>query len=619
MRISIYSIVINMVFFCSLIFSNTIDVPKDYLKIQDAIKAASAGDTILVDQGIYVENIDFLGKEITVKSRLGPEVTIIDANMIDSGVVFINGETEKAVLDGFTIKNGSGYIFDTFNNRGGGGIYCFDSTPKIVNNIIINNKSNIGGGVGCFGDKCNPEISSCYIANNHVINNKCGGYGGGIACNYCSAIIFNCEIKNNSSVSIGGGIYAAGYSGAGKPLIKNNKIIENISLSHGAGKGGGIGCKNGPNPQIENNIISGNIAGGGAGISIYDGIIINNIILNNVAQIPNGAGTGGGIRTIGLYTEICDNIIINNSALLSGGGICWAAYSGKIINNIICYNQASGATCGLTISGGGISFGQSLAGKTQLSNCVIANNYSEEIGGGICFYYKSSIEMLNNTLSTNKADISGSGIYLNRDSNLTIGNSIVYDNINDEIAYETVCPSIAYSNIKGGWPGTGNIDSDPMFADPFNLDFHIKYNSPCKDAGDKTIADLPGFDFENDPRIAWGEVDMGADEFFNHLYYVGLPSHGNPIDVKITGQPGLASLWICLSMKAKKIPQSTKWGNWYLEFPIVGPVLLGQIPAVEGIFVLPGIIPTTPAGQYDFHMQVLIGQDLTNCCTVEVK
>jgi len=74
-----------------------------------------------------------------------------------------------------------------------------------------------------------------------------------------------------------------------------------------------------------------------------------------------------------------------------------------------------------------------------------------------------------------------------------------------------------------------------------------------------------------------------------------------------------------LSMNTKQIPQNTKWGKWYLDYPLLGPVLLGQIPAVDGIFVLPGSIPTTPAGQYDFHMQALIGQELSNCCTVQVK
>jgi len=356
---------------------------------------------------------------------------------------------------------------------------------------------------------------------------------------------------------------------------------------------------------------------------VWDAKIYNNLICNNKAKHPGGGGNGGGIVTSGLNPEISNNIIVNNTAFVEGGGILWAAYSGKIDNNIICYNKASGSPHPqATIYGGGIAFHQSQAGKTKLSNCVIANNEAEDYGGGICsygWYYKSKVDMINNTICMNKAGKSGSGIYMNKEASFKISNSIIYDNINDEIGHDNKPPIVTYSNIRGGWSGTGNIDSDPLFADPFNLDFHIKYNSPCRDTGNKTLLDLPSFDFENDPRIAWGEVDMGADEFYNHLYTIGLPSHGKPIDVKITGQPGPASLWLCLSMNAKQLPQNTKWGQWYLEFPFLGPVMLGQIPAVDGIYVLPGIIPTTPAGQYDFHMQALIGTDLSNCCTVEVK
>jgi len=622
MKMTLYVISMKLFIICFIAYTNTIYVPSDYTKIQDAISASSSGDTIIVGQGTYIENLDFLGKDITVKSRLGPEVTIIDANMTDSGVVFINGETDKAILDGFTITNGCGHpYFSTKKYEVGGGVYCLDSCPRIVNNIIIKNKCNCGGGIACFGSKSEPEIYNCYIAENEVINiSGSMGYGGGIGCFEGVAKILNCEIKCNICTFIGGGIFATGSAIKGKPLIKNNIIQDNIAVSKGGGSGGGIGCKNGPKPHIENNIISGNIACGGGGIGVYDAKIINNLIINNVAEDFSDSGAGGGIVTCGFYTEICNNTIINNTALTEGGGISWWAYSGKIKNNIICYNKASGDNSILTVTGGGLSFmNVSGAGKTVVSNCIIANNLSDEYGGGVGFYYKSAATMVNNTIYANKADISGSGIYVVKTSNLTLQNSIVYDNINDEIGHDNNPPIVTYSNIKGGWPGTGNIDSDPMFADPFNLDFHIKYNSPCRDTGNKTLLDLPSFDFENDPRIAWGEADMGADEFYNHLYIVGLPSHGKPIDVKITGQPGPASLWLCLSMSAKQIPQNTKWGDWYLEYPLTGPVLLGQIPTIEGVYVLSGVIPTSPPDKYNFHMQALIGQDLTNCCTVRVK
>jgi hypothetical protein len=84
-----------------------------YTLIQAGINAAVDGDTVLVHDGTYFENITFSGKAITVKSVNGAASTIIDANASGSVVTFSSGEGSGSVLDGFTILNGNG-------NWGGG-------------------------------------------------------------------------------------------------------------------------------------------------------------------------------------------------------------------------------------------------------------------------------------------------------------------------------------------------------------------------------------------------------------------------------------------------------------------------------------------------------------------
>jgi len=55
-----------------------------------------------------VENIEFAGKAITVKSEAGAGGTVIDGGQIKSVVSFIHGEGPSAIIDGFTITNGLG-------------------------------------------------------------------------------------------------------------------------------------------------------------------------------------------------------------------------------------------------------------------------------------------------------------------------------------------------------------------------------------------------------------------------------------------------------------------------------------------------------------------------------
>ena len=90
-----------------------INVPDDYPTIQQGIDASTDGDTVLVQPGTYVENVNFNGHNIVLGSLFlttgdTPCIsqTIVDGNDNGSVVTFENGEDTTAMIAGFTISNG---------------------------------------------------------------------------------------------------------------------------------------------------------------------------------------------------------------------------------------------------------------------------------------------------------------------------------------------------------------------------------------------------------------------------------------------------------------------------------------------------------------------------------
>ena len=270
------------------------------------------------------------------------------------------------------------------------------------------------------------------------------------------------------------------YFHSGENLISelNGVTICNGYVTQALGSlGGAIYCEKGSGPKIINCRIINSMAfswpllgaGSGGGVAGCDGEIINCLISGN------GAMGGGGIAFC--HGIIQKNIITNNKAGYFGGGLF--VCDGVIQGNTVSHNRANN-------HGGGLD---SCSGIIR--NNVISFNFTYGAGGG-----------MNNKYIGNPSVI----------------NCIVWGNLPDQLYKVQV---VRYSDIEGGWPGEGNIDADPCFADPNNGDYHLKsqagrwdpnegrwtkddVTSPCIDAGD------PASPIGLEPFPNGGIINMGA-------------------------------------------------------------------------------------------------------------
>jgi len=461
---------------------STVYVPDDYATIQEGILASSVHGRIIVRAGTYVENIDFAGRPVIVKSEMGPDFTFIDGAQAGSVVTFESAETYESILDGFTVTNGKE------STHGGAGIYCSGASPEIRNCTIILNATNLdGGGVCCTG------LSTPLFTTN-VIEQNSARYGAGFHCSKSSPKVVNNTINDNMALLAGGGIACIEAS----PMIRNNQIYSNIVHIQDGFAGGGIFCLQSTG-TISNNIIKENYAVHGAGLFVEDSdsTITHNAITANIAQ-----ASGGGIGASSGAPTIAYNIITGNStgsAPGSGGGIqIDNLISGIVKNNIIASN--------LSDNGGGLFCSN---GSPTITNNTIAENTANNFGGGIYCIDVSDSEVDNNTITGNTAGAGGGALCL-LSTTVAVSNTILWDdkaNLGPEIYIASLSyPStldIAYSDLKGGltsvyvepgstlgW-GLGMIDDNPLFFDPVNANYHLQQdpcqlgvNNPCVDTGD---------------------------------------------------------------------------------------------------------------------------------------
>jgi hypothetical protein len=295
--------------------SYTYLVPADFPSIQAAIDYAADGDTVLVGPGTYVENIDFLGKLITVRSTDGRGVTTIDGGGGGSVVSFRTGETGESVLEGFTITNGDAF--------GGGGIYVYGASPAIVDCAVDGNTAELGGGMYVAWESF-PAITDCSISNNAASDK-----GGGMYITRAHPVVTDTLIANNAAVRGGG---ACIHTNA-VPYFVRSTITGNEALMDG---GGLHTCWLGVAYLLDSDV-RGNVAQNGGGVAVGQQGIVR---AENTVVAANGALTGGGLSLYGSDSEgELTNCTVSGNGGAGGGLYAVPASFTMLLNTIVFGNQ----------------------------------------------------------------------------------------------------------------------------------------------------------------------------------------------------------------------------------------------------------------------------------------
>jgi len=211
---------------------NVLTVPTDYLTIQAAVTAATTGDTIVVDPGVYRsgENgyLVLLNKAVTIQSRFPSDPCVVAQTVLDGygdnaggrdfaymGIVVTPGTDNRTVLNGLTVRNCGGFIGGDAADDGdrdanlpdgsdggmgtGSALIIMANAGPLIKNCVFEDNFIVAqdGGTGADAD-----------ATGHAGRGGWGGFarGGAVYCASKSSPTFiNCRILNNYAQGGNGG------------------------------------------------------------------------------------------------------------------------------------------------------------------------------------------------------------------------------------------------------------------------------------------------------------------------------------------------------------------------------------------------------------------------------
>ena len=413
----------------------------DFTGIQQAIDSPTVvtGDQIVIRDGIYYETLSLSAKELILIGENGSAKAIVDGGTINGPLL-----TVETTISNLTVVQGLG--FQNGLAQYGGGAYI-NGSPVIQDCVFRNcQASGAGGAVWAAGN----SSSSIRILDSTFDSNTAGQEGGAIDALF-GIYIEGCHFFGNTANSAG-----ATYLGSnsGSPVTVINSAFSNNSSSY---YGGAVVCGD---ATISDSTFTGNLAGREGGALFGSGS------LDVSRSTFEGNGGLGPVTT-------------------KGGAVRWTSNGTVRFDQCTFLDNASDYGGAVFLNGSSHPY----ASDTEFYRCLFTENQSDLLGGALSINSNQDVEpirLVHCTVTGNSSAYEGGGIDLG--SYCTVTNTIVWGNFattsDPEILDRGYSGDVTYSDIGGGWPGTGNIDADPLFADPVSGDFKLQPTSPCVDAGD---------------------------------------------------------------------------------------------------------------------------------------
>jgi hypothetical protein len=215
---------------------------------------------------------------------------------------------------------------------------------------------------------------------------------------------------------------------------------------------------------------------------------------------------GGAVMNFGPSVTLVNCHLAGNRALMVGGGLYNCEGDAMLINSRVVGNTADYAET----AGGAALY--DLNGRLTVLNCTMADNRSPSGKAIASFRWGATtgikVKVVNSILFN--------------------GGSEIWSNVPGAV-------EVTYSDVQGGWAGTGNISTDPQFTrlgtrsiegEWIDGDYRLKASSPAIDAGSNTALPADSFDLNDDgttsetlpvdlsgnPRVTGLQVDLGAYE-----------------------------------------------------------------------------------------------------------